>query len=166
VIREFFEKRRIRKAFSAHLSPEVMDKLLSQSISTEPALREAQLGFVCVSVQGETSQLISERMGFVCDLALKHEGTVIELISGLVIIAYGLFVDESDQILNRTRLCESLKAELVGDVKIVHGRALGHIGNIGSKTRMSFSFIVPGFLDALGILARLPYGEVYELKNN
>jgi hypothetical protein len=64
---------------------------------------------------------------------------------------------------DRPGLCETLHKQLANNLKIVHGKARGHFGNLGSKYRLSFSFIVPGFLDALSVLAALPYGETREL---
>jgi len=165
VIRDFFEKRRIRKSMSKYLSPEVMDKVLNASQSDMFKLREGLIDFVCVAVRGETPQVVSQRMGLVADLAVLHRATVYDLVSGIVIGAYGLLADEGDPVQNRLNFWASLSTDLKGDVKMVHGTTAGHFGNIGGKDRISFSFIAPGFLDALAVLAALPFGEACEHEN-
>jgi hypothetical protein len=164
MIREFFEKRRIRKAMSKYLKPQVADRILNKPLSDQSLLREAPIEFIRVSVRGETPQIVSERMGLVTELTSQHGGSVTEMVSGIVVITYGLFTFESDAEPNPLGLLEALHTQLADNVKIVHGKARGHFGNLGSKYRRSFSFIVPGFLDALSILAALPYGETRELE--
>ena len=166
VLRQFFARRATRKAFSNILKPGVTDKILSESDFYKRGFQEAQIDFVCASVRGETPEIISERMGLVSDLAVQQGGIVYDLISGIVIIAYVLVEHESDPGQRRANLCNSARSQLATNVKMVHGTALGHHGLLGNSPRMSFSFIVPGFLDALAKLAALPYGETCELKNN
>jgi len=101
-------------------------------------------------------------MALVTDLAIKHQAMIFELISGIIVIAYGIFDSQADDDQNRSKLCEELRTQLADDVKIVYGEAQGHVGNLGSAARGSFSLIVPGFLNALSALAGLPFGAICE----
>jgi hypothetical protein len=163
MLREFFEKRRIRKLFSSYIKPEYLERILNEPAPDQSVLREAMIEFICVSVQGETPLIVSERMGLVTKIASQNGACVTDMVSGIVVITYGMFTFESDAKLNRPELCETLRTQLANNIKIVHGKARGHFGGLGSKNRRSFSFIVPGFLDALSVLAALPYGETREL---
>ena len=169
VIKEFFIKRRFRKLFKNSLSPQVTDKLVDQilngSIPDKPELKEASIEFVCVSVQGETPEIIAERMAIASDIAIEHKGMIQDQVSGIIIITYGILFCEPDDAEQLVNLCQSLQTKLAGNVKIVYGKAQGHFGNLGSSGRMSFSFILPSFLDALATLAALPYGEIREFKD-
>ena len=169
MIREYFLKWRFRKAFKDFLSPQASDKianeLLNGSVPNKPDLKAATIEFVCVSVQGDTPEITAERMTITSDIAVQNGGVIFSQISGIVIIAYGILVSGPDDTEKRGKLCESLRATLAGNVKIVHGKAHGHFGNLGSPRRVAFSFILPSFLKVLSNLAALPYGEIREFKD-
>lgn len=155
--RESFLRRLFRKLFKNSVATDVFYEILSGSHET--ALKEATIDFICVAVQGDTPEIISERMALVTEIAVRNKGMVHALISGIIIITYGVLFSEPDDNQNRISLCKELRTSLAGNVKFVYGTAPGHFGNLGSATRMSFSFILPGFLEALGALAALPYGQ-------
>jgi hypothetical protein len=164
MLREFFEKRRIRKLFSSYIKAEDLERILNEPAPDQSALCEATIEFICVSVRGETPQIVSERMGLVTEIASQHGGCVTDMVSGIVVITYGMVTFESDIQPDPLGLRETLRTQLANNIKIVHRKARGHLGNLGSKYRQSFSFIVPGFLDALSVLAALSYGETRELE--
>ena len=147
------------------MEPEVLEKIINAPQEIKNDLREAQIDFICTAVRGDTAQIISERMGLVTDLAAQHGGIVFDQISGIVIVAYGTISFKSDSIQAPVSFREALRMQLGMNMKTVYGTAPGHFGCMGGKTRMSFSLIVPGFLDALALLATVPYGEIREFKN-
>ena len=161
----FLERYRLRKTFSEYVSKDVIDDLLSGKVTDEDLrkLKNGQIEFVLVAVRGETPQIISERMGKVADIACQHNGIIDSLVSSLVIIVYGIFDFDVQQQGDRLTLIEALNQTFKDDIKIVHGSESGCFGNLGGDTRMSFSFIVPNFINALGLLANLSYGETKQV---
>jgi hypothetical protein len=99
----------------------------------------------------------------VAELASQHNGITDTLVSSLVIITYGMFDFETQTKGDRFRLVEALNQTLGHHIKIVHGVENGHFGVVGNADRMSFSFIIPGFMNALGTLANLDFGKTTKI---
>jgi len=155
----FLQRRRLRR----YISKELVDRIMSLPSDALPHATQQEMEFVLVSISGKTNAEVAERMGQVADLAHEHKGTVDCLVSSLVVVVFGMFV-EPDAVHNRLTLVQALKDQFDCAVRIVHGAGVGYCGDIGSETRPSFSFVVPGFIEALGTLSGLAFGEVKEVK--
>ena|SRR5260221_6707821 len=163
MIRTFLEKRRVRREFEKLVAPEKVESLLRDCIERQP-LKHGRIEFVLAFVRGETPAQVSERMARVADVAVANGAAVHNVVGALVIVAFGTHPASSPESGSRPSLVRALREELAGDVKIVHGAADGHYGLFGSKTRMSYSFLVPEFDSILGALSRLPFGQVEEFR--
>ncbi len=163
MIKELIQRWQIRRTFSQFVSKEAMDDILSGKVDGDELrkLKESQLEFVFVAVQGSSAQQISERMGMVADLAIQHKGVVDSLISSLVIVVFGMFPNENEK--NRFSLVNALQEKFGSEIKIIHGSEKGHCGNLGGKNRLSYSFIIPSFLEAIKQLSSANFGEVKEI---
>jgi hypothetical protein len=163
----FLEQYRLHKTFSKYVSKDVLDDLLSGKVTDEDfrTLKDGQIEFVLIAVRGETPQIISERMGKIAAIACQHNGIIDSLVSSLVIVVWGMIEFDTKQQGDRFTLIEALNKTFGDNIKVVHGSENGCFGNLGSDTRMSFSFIVPSFINALGLLANLPYGETKQVRN-
>jgi hypothetical protein len=162
------EKYRLRRSLSKHVSKEVLIDVLSDNVTDDDLrkLQEGKIEYVLIVVRGETPEIISELMGAVADIASQHNGTIDSLVSSLVIVTYGMFDCETRTRNDRVTLVEMLKQTFQGNIKIVHGVETGCFGNLGSDTQMSFSFIIPSFMDGLRTLAGLRFGETLEVGTN
>ena len=163
MIRTFLEKRRVRREFEKLIAPEAVESLLRDGIERQ-ALKHGRIDFVLAFVRGEGPAQVSERMARVADLAVAHGATVHDVVGALVIVAFGTHPAPSPESSSRSLLVPVLREELAGDVKIVYGAADGHYGLFGSKTRMSYTFLVPEFDSILGALSRLHFGQVEEFR--
>jgi hypothetical protein len=161
MIREYLEKRRVRKTFEKLVDPETVEALLRDG-GVEPSIKQGRIEFVLAFVRGEGPSQISERMARVADIAVEHDATVYDLVGGLVIVAFGTHPASSPQAGSRALLVQALREQLASDVKIVHGSSDGHHGLFGSETRISYTFLVPQFDSILGALSRLQFGESEE----
>lgn len=140
------------------MTQEALNDILSGKAEKDVReLKESQIELVLVAVRGETPEIIFERMGEVANIAVQHNGFVDSLVSSLVIVVYKMSALEESR--TRFTLIEALEQAFRNDVKIVHGSESGCFGNLGSNRRMSYSFIIPGFLEALCSLANLSYGD-------
>ncbi len=163
MIREFFRRRAIRRAFSRYVSPDVVQSLFSDRVQAESAtLHSGEIGFVLSWVNGYSPEQVSERTGRVADLAIEYGGVVDSMVSGLVIVSFGAspppFVHSSDQ----AGFVAALIQELGNEIKLVHGCSKGYYGNIGSARRMAYSFIIEDFGLALKRLCSLDFGQAEE----
>lgn len=164
MIREYIERRRVRKILAKCVSEEVVDKILSgESLATD--LKEGRLEFVLAAVSDGTPEGISKRMGTVCDIAMEYNWVVDNCVSSLIVLTYGMFPFHSNaKEAARLNLVRALEHSLAGNIKILHGVGDCHFGNLGSKNRMSFSFILPGFLHALETLSQMNFGETKQIE--
>jgi len=163
MIKELIQRWRVRRTFSQFVSKEAMDDILLGRFTENELrkLKESELEFVFVAVKDDGAQQISERMGSVVDLAIEHNGSVDSLISSLVIVIYGMFSNNSEK--NRFTLIKALQERFDSDIKIIHGSEKGYYGNLGGKSRLSYSFILPSFLEALKQLSDTNFGEIKEI---
>jgi hypothetical protein len=168
MIKELFQRRQIRKYFSPFLPKEKIDKIVSGKLDQRQLhkLKQSPLEIVLVAVRGKDAQHVSDLMGVVADLAIQYNGVVQSLVSSLVIIVFGTIDFPKTSTGNRVALVKALQEQLGSDIKIVHGVESGYFGNIGSTNRLSYSFIIPNFLEALGQLSSASFGEVIEISSS
>ncbi len=166
MIRNFLDRRRIRRIFSRFLSLPQIDDLISdnKSVTDLSRLRNADIGYVLAMVRGETPGQISARMGQTSDLANRFGGITDCMVSGLIVVTFGTAPYSVDSAGIRSDFVTAFDKELGNDGKLVHGSASACCGNIGSSSRMANSFILPEFSDALARLCALPFGQKVELK--
>jgi len=159
MIRASLERRRAKQAIEKLLDPKVL-----ADVEGAAAFKHGRIDFVLAFVCGENAAQISERMARVADLAMKHGATVHDLVGGLVIAAFGTLPPCPEQSGDRLTLVNALRAELAGNIKLVHGAANGDYGVFGSNTWMAYTFAVPQFDTILGSLSRLQFGEMEEVR--
>jgi hypothetical protein len=163
MIHEFLERRKVKKAFEKVVHPETIKSLLTDGPQPRQ-LKQARIDYVLAFVRGESPAQVSERIAQVADLAVSHGALVHDLVGALVIVAFGTHPAASPESGSRSSLVQTLRQQLVSDIKIVHGAADGHYGLFGGETRMSYTFLVPHFDHILGTLSRLQFGESEEFK--
>ena len=80
----------------------------------------------------------------------------------MVIVTFGM-VGQQPNTANRHALVEELRQRLQFDIKSIHCARHALYGQLGSKTsRMAFTFVIDGFMEMLGQLASMRFGEVTE----
>jgi len=163
MIREFFQRRAIRRAFSRYLSPEAVDAIVSGQASPDALrLRSGEIGYVLAWLRGDSPEEISQRMGRTSEVAVQYGGITDCMVSGLIIVCFGMLPLADPQPHDRSGLVASLIQEFGENVKLVHGSAKGHYGNLGSSKRMAFSFVLQEFEAALARLCALQFGQAEE----
>jgi hypothetical protein len=160
MLRAFFQRRRIRWEFAKLVDSKTFDEF-SRDLSSRP-IKPGRIDYVLAFVRGESPDQISERVARVADLALSHDAMVYDIVSALVIMAFGTLPTSSPGSDNRSALVHAMHEQLRADIKILHGAADGHYGLFGGKSRLSYTFLVPHFDRMLAALGRLQFGETKE----
>jgi hypothetical protein len=163
MIREFFERRRLARQLAGYLDPAKVESIVRDGLP-DHSLKAGHLEFVIAFIRGDGPDQISERMGRVAELASAHNAMVDQLVSGLVIVVFGVHPGLPSKPEDRPSLVQALREQLAGDVKIVHGGGDGHYGLFGNNNRMSYTFLVPDFDRILGTLSQLKFGETKEVE--
>ena len=162
-IRDFFERRRMRKVFGKYVTPSVVDDLLNGKLESPQVgqFDEKPLGVVLVLV-GYSGD-VAKNMERVSDLASEHHAGYETMTNGLMIFCYGRFPAEQNIQEQRQAFVEALRLKLGKAIKIVHGTGSGKVGLVGSKSFLTiYTFIMPKFGEALSLLTSLNEGEVRE----
>ena len=164
MIRECFQRRAVRRAFSRCISPEALDALLSGQLSDPDALslHNGEIGYVLAWVRGDSAEQISKRMGRTAEIAAYYGGITDCMISGLIVVCFGTLQVANPQPQDRSGLVAQLIQEYGEDIKLVHGTSWGHYGNLGGPKRMAYSFVLSEFERALGRLCTLQFGQTEE----
>jgi hypothetical protein len=160
MIRKILLRRKLKREFGKLVDPKTFDEL-SKDLSSCP-IKSGRIDFVIAFVRGENPAEISERLAQVADLAVNHGAMVYDMVSALVIMAFGAHPTSSPNSSDRSALVHALHEQLRADIKILHGAADGHYGLFGGKSRFSYTFLVPHFDRMLAALGRLQFGESKE----
>ena len=164
MIREYLKKRRTRKTFQELLDKNVVESVLQGKLNAGVLqLKPAAMELIVAVVRGNTPEVVAERMACVVDVSAKNNAMVFDMVSSMVIVAYGMFPQHQWGSGNRFTLVQELREQLGEDIKIIHCARRGVYGNLGSRTRMSYSFVVSGFVEMLGLLVTMNFGETKDL---
>jgi len=166
MFRKFLQRRRIQKVFENYVSKETLAALLAGKLDPQVGqLKEATVEVVIATVRGESPETIKQRMGTLADIALKHGAVVQNLISSVVIITFGALPFAHNPSGDRFVVAQEFVQALKDDVKVVHCKRDGKFGNVGGPHLLSYSFIIPGFLEMLGVLAAMNFGETRDVSD-
>ena len=161
MIRDFFQRRNIRRVFSRYISRDVVEAIASGQLASSHGLRAGEIGYVLAWVRGDNPEQISDRMGGATNLVDQYGGLVDCIVSGLIVVSFGT-VPLADCEPDRPGLVSALIQEFGKNIKLVHGSCTGHFGNLGGPKRMAYTFVLPDFEPALSRLCALPFGQMEE----
>jgi hypothetical protein len=160
MIKEYLERRKIKKAFLKYFSPKFIRETLDGN-HERGELKESELEVIIVMVNGDSHHLISRRMGQIADIGSNHNG-IVDMLSAIVVIWYGTDLFGG---LNKTcppELISNIKEAFNGSVKIMRVNGKGCFGMLGGPNRCSYSFILPELAKALSIICSQPFGSVLD----
>jgi hypothetical protein len=160
MIRKFLQRRKLKREFGKFVDPKTFDEF-SRDLSSRP-IKSGRIDFVIAFVRGESPAEISERVAGVADLAASHGAMVYDMVSALVIMAFGAHPTSSPAPDDRSALVHAMHEQLGADIKILHGAGDAHYGIFGGKSHLSYTFLVPHFDRMLAALGRLQFGETKE----
>ena len=162
-IKNYFEKRRVRGVFERAVSPEVMNELLEDNYDFSK-LDQRPVGVVMLLVGGSTPANASQNIAMVTELAHAHGAEYDAITGGLMVYCFGKHPTETADSVRRLAFVEAVRAKLGNEVRIVHGAGTGQVGLFGCESHvLTYTFLMPKFDAALGILVNLPNGDVKEV---
>ena len=84
------------------------------------------------------------------------------MVSEFFVVCFATLPLEDSQSHDRPGFVAELIRQFGENIKLVHGSAKGHYGNLGGPQRMAYSFILEEFEPALARLCSLHFGQVEE----
>jgi hypothetical protein len=163
MLRTFLEKRSVKRILGKLVAPDVVEALLEGRVE-RPPLTESHIEMVLVFVRGNTPEEISELIGRVSQVATAN-GALIDGLSAAVIVAtFGAHPASHPAPGARVALVAGLLEQFGQSIKVVHGAGKGCYGLFGGGDSLRYSFILPDFDAALGLLIRVEFGTAQEFK--
>jgi hypothetical protein len=164
-LKDFSERRRLKKVFSKMVSPSVVSGVLENKsdFKVGAKLSEKTLGVVLVLLRYSTHDEMATHMSLVASLAREHEAWTQAITNCLMVFCYGSFPSGHNSEERRCLFVEALQTKLGDVVRIVHGTGKGFVGLVGSDEICGYTFLMPKFDEALRILCTLPDGKVREM---
>ena len=96
-------------------------------------------------------------------IVIAGDGLVENVAVSLVIATFGtLPLKESELEDNRARVAARLMSELGPEIRLVHGSAVGLVGNFGTDTVIHYGSVLPNFGQILQRLLQLEFGQSAE----
>ena len=149
---------KILSRFLRPLQRSALERILANKDFNE--LKRGTLEVDVAVVRGDTPEVVSERMGLVAEIAMKHGAVVDTLVSSMVIVTFGMF-GQQPTTANRDALIQELRQRLQSDIKIIHCAHHAVYGVLGSS-HFAYTFVVDGFIEMLGQLNSMQFGEAAE----
>jgi len=163
MLREYFQSRKTRRLFRKYLDEDAVESLMAGRLDPFQ-LKQGPIQVVLVAVRGDTPESISQRMGAVADIALEHGAVVDCMVSSIVVLAFGMGPQTGQLVGDRFTLTTEIMRQMSGNAKVVHCERHGVYGNLGSNRRLTYGFVVPGFIEMLGKLSSVQFGGSTEFE--
>jgi len=121
------------------------------------------IGLLLCQVRDDDVDTIAHLSATATDL-LTGAGAIVETSRSSLIVATFGAVDFGAETALLEPTVGRLRDRMKGDVRLVYGRTMARIGNIGGASQLSFGSVIPRFGDWLVALTALAYGEAKELR--
>ena len=157
-------RRKVLRAFSPYLSPELIEKLVTTPEALGPSIQQAMIPFIILQVRDDDVGQVPGYLDQAFEAVEDAGGMVMSIMSSVVAAAFGIPVRVPDEeaIAQRNQAVTRLRDDLGSNVRAVFGCADGLYGNVGTR-RMTYQALIPDFGGNLERLLRLEFGASSEL---
>lgn len=156
------EKRAIRAAFGQFLSPDTVQQVLARRdlLELSPP-RLVPIHFVIAQAHEAEFEAIGSHVGRIVEVMISEQMMVDTIFSSMVIGVLGWPFEENAKAVTSedcARAADAVVRELGSNVRVVYGHVSGHMGNTGSKLRISYGATLPDLSGALRSLLATEFG--------
>ena len=162
-ILEILQRRKIRSAFGNYVSPEVIEKLMSEKASGIAAPEVKHFQYVVAMADDTNPDEAPAVIGKIVQVLIEHHATVTNIMSSVVVALLGVPFPAGNSAAARMELVEVLLRENGDRIRIVHGECDGAVGNFGGPKRWSYGAMIPGFSAILKRLIETKFGGAVEI---
>ena len=134
-----------------------MEKTLGEDHNPLFGLKPCNFQFALVALQEGEAEVVKNLIGTTFSIAEQHGGVVMDIMPPLVVVTF----EQNEK--NRREFGAAIQERLKSHAKSIHGSKAGHIGMMGTDTRLSYNFIIPGFTEVIQELLALPFGQNKEV---
>ena len=162
-ILEILQRRKIRSAFGNYVSPEVIEKLMSEKASGIASPEVKHFQYVVAMADDTNPDEAPAVIGKIVQVLIEHHATVTNIMSSVVVALLGVPFPAGNSAAARMELVEVLLRENGDRIRIVHGECDGAVGNFGGPKRWSYGAMIPGFSAILKRLIETKFGGAVEI---
>ena len=162
-ILEILQRRKIRSAFGNYVSPEVIEKLMSEKASGIASPEAKHFQYVVAMADETNPDEVPAMIGKIVQVLVENHATVTNIMSSLVVALLGVPFQAGNSAGARMELVEALLRENGDRIRIVHGECDGAVGNFGGPKRWSYGAMIPGFSAILKRLIETKFGVAVEI---
>jgi len=162
-ILEILQRRKIRSAFGNYVSPEVIEKLMSEKASAITSPEAKHFQYVVAMADDTNPDEVPAMIGKIVQVLVENHATVTNIMSSLVVALLGVPFPAGNSAGARMELVEALLRKNGDRIRIVHGECDGAVGNFGGPKRWSYGAMIPGFSAILQRLIETKFGVAVEI---
>ena len=128
-------------------------------------VEERLIQYVLVGLDDGDPARTAETAARICDVLHEKRASISSISSWLIIAVFGWPYTEPNDPEVRRETVQSLLQRLGEDVRIAHGECKALVGDLGSRQRVSFAPLIPGFHEINDRLRESPFGTALEVTN-
>jgi predicted TIM-barrel fold metal-dependent hydrolase len=162
-VREYFERRKIRKRFSKYLSKDFLKQLEKDPPPYARKPEPKSFQFVILQIDESDPQDFSALLQKIMETCFRHGAYVSTVHMSLFVAHLGPPSDQNNNPESRRILVDDIVRENPNRVRVVHGECTGLIGVFGCELRSVWGPLIPNFSDILRKLLDAPMGTVIEI---
>lgn len=158
------QRKFIRDAFDKYVDHNVIDNMLSDSLTLNSQPEIKHIGFILILVKEEQSITFRNTVTKVLGIVQEHN-VMIECITGTFIsVLVGVPLELPDTGKVRHNILDKLSNQLGAHLAILHGECDCAVEIVGNEKRFSYTAILPDYKSKLRRLASLDYGKIEEAR--
>ncbi len=161
-LKEWLHLKRLYNSFSGVISKEALDRII-ESKDEELQMESVTIDFIVILIRDEPIEKVPMFCSQIMQQISANKGVAISVASSLVVAIFGFPLGADNRTANRRECVESLMNTLKEDIKLIHGKSSGFLGNLGTAQSMHYSALIPKFNDILKQLCEMDFGRMNEL---
>ena len=130
---------------------------------SDGSLVDALLDFVFLLVEEENTEKFRVLSSKVIQIATEHRADVVAIAGGLVQLSAGPRIGDTESPTHRVSLVRDLAQAMGNSARIVHGRTLTRVGEVGIETRKAWGYFPREMYQLLKALLDAAPGEPVDL---
>ena len=162
-ILQTFQRRRVRRALEAYLSPEAVEKLLRQTKSEIGPPQVKHFQFVLILFDESNPQAISALINGAVRTLFEHKATVTNISPWHLVGLLGISFPEGNPPEARRAVVQALLKDNDKRIRLAHGECDAPVGIFGGNLRPMYDAAIPGLLGILKKLLEAAPGSLIEV---
>jgi ABC-type sulfate transport system substrate-binding protein len=156
------EREYIKKVFSDLVDENTVNLLQKENKVTLNHFKEGYISFIFFQVNEKKIEKVPTLIKQSIEIVIKNDGIVGDILSSFVAVFFRIEDDYKNE--KSKQLIQDLIEQLGENIRIVYGKSIGFVGNLGSKECLKYGPVIPNISLLFQKLIELDYGTSVEVK--